>query len=101
MNAKTESTADKLARWVPIFKRFEESGLSQVKFCLQEKLSFPTFAKWWRRRNRPELVQVARQRSFIPVQFEIDGGAPDSVEHSLELVVTLPMGVTLCFKGRS
>jgi len=105
MTPQIVSTSERLAKWGPIFKKFEESGLSQRKFCMQERLNFATFTKWLQLRNQLELVSLKQaSSSFLPVQLEVSQVATtnESLRASPEepeLVVELPLGVTLRFRG--
>jgi hypothetical protein len=99
--SRIESRAAKLVSWAPVFKKFEASGLSQRKFCQQEKLDLSTFRKWLQLNNQRVLLEAREKTAFIPVQLGFEGRGQELVEQSMELVVTLPLGVTLHFRGRS
>ena len=98
--SKIESRAAKLVSWAPICKKFEESGLSQRRFCLQEKLDLSTFRKWLHLNNQRALIEAREKASFVPVQLGFETSGQELVDQSMELVVNLPLGVTLHFRGR-
>jgi hypothetical protein len=98
--SQIESKAAKLVSWAPVFQKFEESGLSQRKFCQQEKLDLSTFRKWLHLNNQRALIEAREKASFVPVQLGFEAAGQELVEQSMELVVTLPLGVTLHFRGR-
>lgn len=48
-------------------KRWQESGLTQVKFCIQENLSAKSFCYWLRKYRSENPVPVTNNETFIPV----------------------------------
>ena len=51
---------------------WQESGLSQVKFCSREKLSVKTFSYWYRKYKNEKWLSVKENKetpdTFIPVK---------------------------------
>ena len=51
---------------------WQESGLSQVKFCSREKLSVKTFSYWYRKYKNEKGLSVKENKetpdTFIPVK---------------------------------
>ena len=95
MRKNCKSVARRLAEWAPVFEKFEMSGLSQRVFCRREQLNFATFSKWWVLRNQVVQAQAIQQSDFVPIQVPVPSG------RVTELVVELPMGVTLRFHDAS
>lgn len=83
--------------WRDIVARFERSGKTREEFCGAEGLVISTLDAW-RRKLRATAPVPARFVEFaIP-----DGSAPATVaDPAGELVVELPFGVTLRFRGLS
>jgi len=50
---------------------WKESGLSQSKFCIQEKISLQTFGYWYRKYKREKVLLpnlgLKESETFIPV----------------------------------
>lgn len=100
--------------WKRIIKRYVESGLTQAKFCSLEGISASGFSSQlsrWRKRGglpAPVVSSLPKQvqAEFIPVDVILEHPAasaeprPKSKPGSEpELIVELPMGVTLRFRG--
>lgn len=76
---------------------WQESGLSQRKFCKHEKLSLPTFGYWLRkyRNERVLSTEVGAPETFIPV--EVPGARFDEplLLGGSTIEVSFPNGVRL------
>lgn len=84
-------------QWRKLFALFEESGLTREAFCKKNELSLATFDNW-RRRVRAaaapaRFVEVRLPQQNAPLQVE----EPASLRG--DLVVELPYGVVLRFRG--
>ena len=76
---------------------WQESGLSQSKFCVQEKLSLQTFGYWLRkyRNEKGPPTDMNASETFIPVEVpgaKIEG---PSFLSSDKIEVCFPNGVRL------
>ena len=96
--------------WPRIFEEWKQSGLSQPKFCEKKGLSYTLFCH-----RRVELNKRERQAArlypaqkkvgqFIPVTVEAKAEEPKTVSRepnspAPEIVVELPFGVVLRFRG--
>jgi hypothetical protein len=79
---------------------WQESGLSQNKFCVQEKISLQTFGYWYRKYKQQEKVLLPNpglkeSETFIPVELS-------HAVHSTELTpgdirVSFPNGVQISY----
>ncbi len=76
---------------------WQESGLSQVKFCSREKLSVKTFSYWYRKyKNEKGLsseVYKETPDTFIPVK--VSNGRTVTNEYYGRIEVSFPNGVQL------
>lgn len=85
--------------WPAILDRFNESGVSQTLFCEQNGISLSSFNYWMKKRRDGggQNGKVAEPR-FVELEFtssstkRLDAGKDD-------LVVELPLGVVLRFRG--
>ena len=80
--------------WRRINERYEESGLSLVKFCRQEQIALSTL-QLWRKRLRSGDIVPAR---FVEVEVPSPTTQANAEIHG-ELIVELPYGVRLRFRG--
>lgn len=85
-------------QWRKTLDKFDRSGLTQEQFCQREGLAPATFANWRRKIRATSLAPV--QASFVevcipaqPTPLSQHGPEAD------ELVVELPYGVVLRFRG--
>ena len=78
---------------------WQESGLSQVKFCSRENLSVKTFSYWLRKyRKEKEFAVVGNKKpfdTFIPVKVSGDRTANVSDGEYGRIDVSFPNGVQL------
>lgn len=78
---------------------WQESGLSQGKFCSREKLSVKTFSYWYRQYKKEKGLLAGRNKevfdTFIPV--EVSGGRTTTVgnESYGRIELSFPNGVQL------
>jgi len=76
---------------------WQESGLSQVKFCSREKLSVKTFSYWLRKYRKEKGFSVECNKrnpdTFIPVK--VSGTAADADGEYGRIEVSFPNGVQL------
>jgi transposase-like protein len=78
---------------------WQESGLSQVKFCSRENLSVKTFSYWLRKYKKEKGLSVETNKivceTFIPV--EVSRGRTSNVTNpaSGRIDVSFPNGVQL------
>lgn len=87
-------------QWRKIFDKFDRSGLTQEQFCHREDLALATFANWRRKIRATSMAPVPASfvEVCIPTQSPMvqpEGCFPQSDE----LVVELPYGVVLRFRG--
>lgn len=82
--------------WAALNKQWTRSGLAQKEFCRRQGVSYQAFLKARREYIRADMADVGGDESefaqFIPVNIEPPQPSP-------EIVVELPMGVTIRFRG--
>jgi hypothetical protein len=90
-------------QWKEILADFKRSGLSQERFCKREGIASATFYEWNRKLNfAPAPATLAtRPGGFVEVCLP---SQPPPVRQSVteplaEVVVELPYGVVLRFRG--
>jgi hypothetical protein len=91
-NAIVKSRPD----WAALNEQWIRSGLRQKEFCRRQGVSYNSFLKERRRFIQAGPTEIAAPSSFaefIPVSFD---PAPQTLP---EIVVELPMGVTIRFRG--
>jgi len=86
---------------------WQESGLSQSKFCARENLSVKTFSYWYKKYKKEKGLPAGRNKevsdTFIPVKVSGDGttnvsdGEYGRIEVSFPNVVQLscPVGIEI------
>ena len=78
---------------------WQESGLSQVKFCSREKLSVKTFSYWHRKYKKEKGLSVECNKetpnAFIPVKVSGDRTAAGTDGEYGRIEVSFPNGVQL------
>ena len=57
----------KLAEWRGRFERFRRSGLSVIRFCLDEKVSVPSFYQWRKKLAARSAASPGVAAAFAPV----------------------------------
>jgi transposase-like protein len=76
---------------------WQESGLSQVKFCSRENLSVKTFSYWYKKYKNENRLSVEENRetpnTFIPVKVSGDRTANVSDGEYGRIEVSFPNGV--------
>ena len=81
--------------WQSVVERFRGSGLSQKRFCETEGVALSTFSYWMKKAAANTESGSAR---FVELDFL---SAVPLAESPPELVVELPLGVVLRFRGVS
>jgi transposase-like protein len=78
---------------------WQESGLSQVKFCSRENLSVKTFSYWLRKYRKEKGFSVERGKNvsdtFIPVEISRGAAAAHESTNSGRIDVSFPNGVQM------
>ena len=78
---------------------WQESGLSQVKFCSGEKLSVKTFSYWLRKYRNEKGLSVGRSKkaskTFIPVEVSRGRTSNRTNPDYSRIEVGFPNGVQL------
>jgi transposase-like protein len=78
---------------------WQESGLSQIKFCSREKLSVKTFSYWYRKYKNEKGLSGKENKempdAFIPVKVSGDRTAADTDGEYGRIEVSFPNGVQL------
>ena len=76
---------------------WQESGLSQIKFCSRENLSVKTFSYWYRKYKNEKGLTVEHNKevsdTFIPVKVSGDRTASVSDGEYGRIEVSFPNGV--------
>jgi hypothetical protein len=83
--------------WATLNEQWARSGLSKKEFCRQQSLPYQTFLKGCRRCIQVGTAAIENETGFaefIPVNI-----APAPRAATPEIVVELPMGVTIRFRG--
>lgn len=84
------------AQWKRTFEKYDRSGLTQEQFCDQEGVALATFATWRRKLHAAKLATIPA--GFLEVCIP-DQAPARAQDFAGELVVELPYGVTLRFRG--
>jgi hypothetical protein len=112
-----ETNGSVVSKWESIFKIFSESGLNRKEFCVQENLSYSAFSSFVTRQNKKKkgfldsrvtstpkarLGRKESTRNFI--ELDLGSGQDRSLpgiqqNPQPELIIELPLGVTLKFRG--
>ncbi len=78
---------------------WQESGLSQSKFCARENLSVKTFSYWYRKYKKEKGLSVECNKetpdTFIPVKVSKGRTATVTNENYGRIVVSFPNGVQM------
>ena len=59
----------KLAEWRGRFERFRRSGLSVIRFCLDEKVSVPSYYQWRKKLAARSAASPGVAAAFAPVRL--------------------------------
>lgn len=81
--------------WKNLLEKFERCGLTREQFCEQHDLALATFSLW-RRKLRSEVLPIPA--TFVELAIPSQPSEVDAT-HPGELVVELPYGVVLRFRG--
>ena len=87
------------AQWRTIIDRFNQSGMSQEKFCQREGLALATFARWRSMFRADSLATLPASFVELCAPSLPTPVTPLMPESLAELVVELPFGVVLRFRG--
>ncbi|QGY42532.1 hypothetical protein GM418_02335 [Maribellus comscasis] len=78
---------------------WQESGLSQIKFCSREKLSVKTFSYWYKKYKKENRLSVEQNKetpdAFIPVKVSSDRTTAAGKESYGRIELSFPNGVQL------
>lgn len=86
------------AQWQTLMNQFDASGKTQEHFCRSKGIALATFAMWRRKLKATALTPAPP--AFVQVHLPIDGGVlPPESQEPADLVVELPYGVVLRFRG--
>jgi hypothetical protein len=76
---------------------WKESGLSQSKFCIQEKISLPTFGYWYKKYKQAKGLLLhpglKERETFIPVELPHAVHSPTATPGDIK--VSFPNGVEI------
>ena len=86
--------------YLPI-ELWQESGLSQVKFCSREKLPVKTFSYWYKKYKKEKGLSVEENKetpnAFIPVEVSSDRTTAAKKESYGRIELPFPNGVQLSY----
>lgn len=86
--------------WPAVLERFSSSGLSQKAFCEQNGISISTFNYWMKkRRGGYRTGELTDETGSKFVELEFIPGLQRAMNGAQDLVVELPLGVVLRFRG--
>jgi transposase-like protein len=78
---------------------WQESGLSQARFCSREKLSVKTFSYWLRKYRKEKGLSIEHgkkvPKTFIPVEISRGAASTGTITNSTRIDVSFPNGVQL------
>ena len=78
---------------------WQESGLSQTRFCSRENLSVKTFSYWLRKYRKEKGVSIEGGKkisdTFIPVEISRGATSTGTSTNSTRIDVSFPNGVQL------
>jgi len=89
--------------WPAVLRDFRDSGLSRKAFCDQTGVSLASLG-YWLKKERSPVTDDSRMVESTFVELDLSPLAPTVAradDRPDELVVELPMGVVLRFKGSS
>lgn len=78
-------------------EKWQGSGLSQVKFCKQERLSVKAFYYWLRKYRTEKIKAVPSQNNstFIPLSLSATGNIEPVLQPGERIELFFPNGVRL------
>jgi len=88
-------------QWRRLFVEFDRSGQTQERFCAKRRVALATFAAWRRKLRATDLAPVGEVSGFVEVCLPGMPQPAAAVSSQIEpdLVVELPYGVVLKFRG--
>jgi hypothetical protein len=86
--------------WPAVLEQFQESGLSQKRFCEQEGVSLSSLGYWLKKGRRSDSNSKVEKHRFIELDFS-PGAVATAVrgQKQADVVVELPFGVVVRFIG--
>ena len=96
------------AQWRETWEAYNKSGLTKAEFCEREDISDSTFGEWIRKireSNRQAFLREAGAGEEVPsggfVELCLPGSGlrPSVSDSDADVVVELPLGVVLRFRG--
>lgn len=92
------------AEWRRLDEQYQQSGLTIDAFCQQQGLAKSSFALWRRKLTAAQLMSSVQAGEFIEVNLgpRVTNHRPtaaETIQGIGELVVELPFGVRLRFRG--
>ena len=93
------------SEWRGLLSSFEQSGMTRDRFCRQESLSLSTFESWRSKmRSTPTSAPKPLPARFVeiclpPAEESATARSASTEAQIPEVVVELPFGVTLRFRG--
>lgn len=86
-------------QWRKTFDKFDRSGLTQEQFCQREDLAVATFSSWRRKLRAVGLATIPAGFVEVCLPSQTPLAEPAAQDQVAELVVELPYGVLLRFRG--
>ena len=88
------------ADWPAVLEQYQESGLSQKRFCEKKGVSLSSLNYWLKKKRSGGSPAKAVEARFVELSI---ASAPDASvrasDNHADLVVELPFGVILRFRG--
>lgn len=85
-------------QWQKLMEQFESSGKTQEQFCQSRGIALATFTMWRRKLKATALAPTAP--AFVQVHLPQNAEVlPLESSEPVDLVVELPYGVVLRFRG--
>ena len=87
------------AQWRSIFDKFDRSGVTQEHFCQREGLALATFSLWRRKLRASSLATIPATFVEVCLPSHAEPAQAPRDEPVQEVIVELPFGVVLKFRG--
>ena len=85
-------------QWQKVMDQFASCGKTQEQFCKDKGIALPTFALWRRKLKAASLTPAPA--TFVQLHLPSTADpAPSNCTEPADLVVELPYGVVLRFRG--
>lgn len=85
--------------WPALLEEFASSGCSQKEFCSKKGLSLSTFCYWMKKTKKARAEGSETSPRFVQLDVVPDLAHRLVNGYDGELVVQLPLGVSLRFRG--